>query len=123
MSTEPSLLVDNVVQLDLYHLHQKKVHNYWDFFKKRFSVKDYVKAINHINRIIGHMKPVANDKPFDIGDTVAIIREEHGWHDGRLTAVITTRYQSTNGIYSYHATSNEGVLYHIEHTRDAYLVK
>lgn len=65
------------------------------------------------------MKPVANDKPFDIGDTVAIIREEHDWHDGRLTAIITTRFRSINGIYSYSATSNEGLVYHIK----AYLVK
>ncbi len=27
---------------------------------------------------------------FGIGDEVAIIREEHGWHDGRVSGIIDT---------------------------------
>lgn len=43
----------------------------------------------------------ANDRPFKKGDVVYVIRERHGWHDGKLKGTVSGVYQNKRGIYSY----------------------
>lgn len=80
----------------------------------------------HLKRLKEFAAPVANDFPFEVGNRVAICRCEHGWYDGRVTAVITGRYQNQDGIWSYSAIAEtegyEGITMDIRHTRDAYRI-
>lgn len=53
---------------------------------------------------------------FKKGDKVAIIREEHGWHDGALEGVITDLGPE------YCVVRVKGCEYYINHPRDIYKV-
>lgn len=91
------------------------------FMINSFNKSEFTKAINHAKTLERMTSIHANDFPFEIGDHVAVIREEHGWHDGRLHCEIISRSQNKNGIWSYDAQSLENNPYtvQINHTRDA----
>lgn len=64
----------------------------------------------------------ANDRPFKKGDTVYVIREQHGWHDGNLKGTVSRVYQNKQGIYSYDVEVSSELMgdyvVEVEHTRD-----
>lgn len=62
--------------------------------------------------------PVANDRPFELRDAVGVVRSRHGWHDGRLEGVVTSRHQSGTGKWSYGVTDAEGGEHEVDHTRN-----
>lgn len=66
---------------------------------------------------------VANDTPFKVGNKICVVRERHGWHDGRLKAVITGVYRRTTGTHYYSAITEDSVSIEIDHTRDAYIAR
>lgn len=91
---------------------------------KAFNKSEFQKAHNHAQKLQRMIRLHANDFPFDIGDKVSVIRTEHGWYDGSLDVVITSRHQNQNGIWSYTAKELDNDCTHdILHTRDAHKFK
>lgn len=87
------------------------------------------RAVQLLDKLHGMFRPTSNDFPFEEGDVVDVIRYEHGWPDGRMSARIVARTQSARGIWSYtaqvlsdemdHKYGDDAFIIHIEHTRDA----
>ncbi len=87
---------------------------------KAFQKNEFQKANNHAQKLQRMIHLHANDFPFDIGDKVSVIRTEHGWYDGSLDVIITSRNKNKNGIWSYTAKELDNDCTHeILHTRDA----
>ena len=61
---------------------------------------------------------VANDRPFKVGDHVAIIRTHHGWLDGNVDGKVVTRMERTTGTYFYIVRDRMGIDHEVDHTRD-----
>lgn len=57
-----------------------------------------------------------------VGDKVAIIREEHGWHDGRLAGTVTHVSCAGTGRVSYSVETTEGYTVFCPKTRDCYKI-
>lgn len=60
---------------------------------------------------------------FGLGDTVAIVREAHGWHDGRVTGTIETisAYECTV-VADKNDTTFSGATFTIPRPRDIHLI-
>lgn len=57
-------------------------------------------------------------KPFSVGDTVSVIRTEHGWYDGALSATVKAVYERPTGTHCYVVTDDDGNDHEVNHTRD-----
>lgn len=117
-------------KVDKEFLKKKQATKAFELMHNAFVKENFIKAYNHSQKVMTYIRPVANDKPFNIKDRVAVIRYEHGWPDGRMEAVIRERYQSSTGVWRYVAqvVSYENDEYidpnhtiEIRHTRDASL--
>lgn len=118
-SKEIGIKLSKLTSLDLVHIKQKNAQKVFDFFINAWNNQNIAKAIKYGEQLLKQIAPVQNDSPFAVGDKVAVIRYEHGWHDGNLTAIITEVHKSNQGIFSYVAETKEGNAITIEHTRDA----
>lgn len=119
-----------LAKVDKEFLKKKQATKAFDLMHNAFMKENFIKASHHGQKVMTYVRPVANDKPFNIKDRVAVIRYEHGWPDGRMEAVIRERYQSSTGVWRYVAqvVSYENDEYtdpdhtiEIRHTRDAHL--
>lgn len=117
-------------KVDKLFLKKKQATKAFELMHNAFVKENFVKANNHSQKVMTYIRPVANDKPFNIRDKVSVIRYEHGWMDGRMEAIIRERYQNSTGVWRYVAqvVSIENEEYNdpnytieIRHTRDAHL--
>lgn len=120
-----------LAKVDKSFIKRKQASVYWTNMVNAFDKEYFAKAIKHADKVITQIRPVANDRPFEINDKVAVIRHEHGWHDGRMEAIIKSKTKNSEGIWRYMAqvTSYENTQYddndytiEIKHTRDAHLI-
>lgn len=59
-----------------------------------------------------------NDFPYRKGDRVSVIRTRHGWHDGTLSAVVVSAWQTITNVWQYRVKDSEGIVHEVLHTRD-----
>lgn len=112
--------LSNIDQSTLVFLENRHANVPFSNMLKAFNKSEFQKAHNHAQKLQHMIRLHANDFPFDIGDKVSVIRTEHGWYDGSLDVVITSRHQNQNGIWSYTAKEIDNDCTHeILHTRDA----
>lgn len=119
-----------LMKADRAYLKKKHALIAWNNMLNAFEKEFFDKAVKHAQKLSGQIRPVANDMPFKVGDKVSVIRHEHGWHDGRMEAIIRKAYQNGQGIWSYSAQvvrfeddeefDNDHFV-EINHTRDAHL--
>ena len=82
-------------------------------------------VLQTIEKCQDNLRPTSNENPFEINDRVAIVRSEHGWHDGYIDGVVRTRNGSVKGGFSYNVEVNDdGHEYTVllGNTRDAYKI-
>lgn len=119
-----------LAKVDKDFLKKKQATKAFELMHNAFEKENFIKAHNHSHKVMNYIRPVANDKPFNIRDKVAVIRYEHGWPDGRMEAIIKERYQSSTGVWRYVAQvvnyendeyTDADYTIEIRHTRDAHL--